>query len=110
LTAVLASSRTAGQALAILATQQQNIEKDMSLIKGAPGLDQQVGIARKDPFVAFRGMTEQLENLLAIAGGPLAKPAADTFNAIADGVVKMENFAKGHPLSAAGGFLLGTGL
>ena len=110
LTAVLASSRTAGQALAILSTQQQNIEKDRALIHGAPELNKQVEIASKDPFVAFRGMTEQLENLLAVVGSPLAEPAAKTLNEIAAGIVTLEKAAKGAPLSALALGVGGLGL
>jgi hypothetical protein len=110
LTAVLASSRTAGQALAILSTQQQNIEKDMALMKGAPGLNKQVEIASKDPFVAFRGMTEQLENLLAVVGSPLAEPAAKTLNEIAAGIVTLEKAAKNAPLSSLAIGVGGLGL
>jgi|GEM_PF-6041798 len=107
--AILAQNRSAGQALAILATQQPNIEKDMALMARAPELKKQVEIAGRDPFIAMQGVAEQFKNLLAIAGGPLAGPATATFNALAGLIVKAEKAGEAYPLGATAGLATGAG-
>jgi len=96
---------TAAQMAGIFATQQPRIQKDWNLVHGAKGLEAADAFQTKDPFIAMQGVTEQFKNLLAIAGGPLAEPAAKGLNDIASGLVALENAAKGHPVMAAGGLL-----
>jgi len=110
----LASNRVAGQFLAILATQQSRIEKDKRLVKNAPGLES-YEVYQKDPLVAWKGMTAQLDNLLAVASRPAVTQAAGALQAIAGGLASLAEVSKEHPLAssaavgAAGvGGLLGT--
>jgi hypothetical protein len=105
---------TAAQMAGIFATQQPRIQKDWNLIHGARGLEAADTYMSKDPFMAWEGVTEQFKNLLAVAGGPLAQPAADGLNALAGSIVAIQNATKGHPLEATagvglGGLLLGYG-
>ncbi len=102
--------QSSGALVSILATQQARIQKDWNLVHGAKGLEAADSFQSKDPFIAMQGVTEQFKNLLAIAGGPLAQPAADGMNAIARGIVAIENAAKGHSLDAVTGLLGGTAL
>lgn len=89
--AVLASKQTTGQALAILATQQSRIEKDLALEAHALGLDQSLAEIRKhDVGLAWQGVSEQFRNLLANAGAPLSDPAAAGLNALSGGMAKLE--------------------
>jgi hypothetical protein len=99
---------TAAQMASLFATQQARIEKDWNLVHGAKGLEAADTFQAKDPFIAWAGMTEQFKNLLAIAGGPLAQPAADGLNAIASGIVALEKAATDHPDLAATSLLGGA--
>jgi hypothetical protein len=99
---------TAAQMAGIFATQQARIEKDWNLVHGAKGLEAADTFQSKDPYIAWAGMTEQFKNLLAIAGGPLAQPAADGLNAIASGIVALEKAATDHPELAATSLLGGA--
>lgn len=96
---------TAAQMAGVFATQQARIQKDWNLVHGAKGLEAADAFQTKDPFIAMQGVTEQFKNLLAIAGGPLAEPAAKGLNEIASGLVALENAAKGHPVAASAGLL-----
>jgi hypothetical protein len=94
---------TAAQMAGIFATQQARIEKDWNLVHGAKGTEAADLFQSKDPFVAWSAVTEQFKNFLAVAGSPLAQPAAKGLNELASGIAALENLAKGHPLAATGG-------
>jgi hypothetical protein len=81
--ATIFQQATAAQMVSIFATQQARIEKDWNLVHGAKGLEAADIFQSKDPFIAWSGVTEQFKNLLAIAGGPLAEPAAKGLNELA---------------------------
>ncbi len=100
--------QSSGALVAILATQQARIEKDWKLIHGAKGLDAADLYMGKDPMMAWSGVTEQFKNLLAIAGGPLAGPAAAGLNVIASGIAAIERAASAHPRQAAAYLAAGT--
>jgi len=99
---------TAAQMAAIFATQQARIEKDWALVHGAKGLEAADTFQAKDPFIAWAGVNEQFKNLLAIAGGPLAEPAAAGLNAIASALVALEDAATKHPVASAATLAGGT--
>ena len=99
---------TAAQMAGIFATQQARIQKDWNLVHGAQGSEAADVFMSKDPFVAWKAVTEQLQNLFAIAGGPLAAPAARGLNLLAEGIVKIENAAAAHSKIAAGTLAAGT--
>jgi phosphotransferase system IIB component len=100
---------TAAQMVGIFATQQARIEKDWRLVEGSKGLEAADIYQGKDPFIAMQGVTEQFKNLLAIAGGPMAEPAAKGLNAIAGGIVALEEAATKHPVAAGAGLIAGVG-
>ncbi|MFG1393718.1 hypothetical protein [Xanthobacter agilis] len=98
----LATNRVAGQFIAILATQQQRIEKDRRLVKGAPGLES-YDTFKQDPLVAWNGMVTQFNNLLAVAGSPLVASASGALQSITAALSSLAEIAKDHPvLSGAG--------
>jgi hypothetical protein len=94
--------QSSGALVSILATQQARIQKDWALVHGAKGLDAADAFMSKDPFIAWQGVTEQFKNFLALAGSPLAEPAAKGLNELASGIDALENALKGHPLAATG--------
>jgi hypothetical protein len=108
--APMASKRTTGQAMGIFATQQSLIDKDLANFDRAMGLDAAQMFMNKDPFIAMAGVTAQFQNLLAIAGGPLAGPAAENLNRLAGSIVAIENATKDHPWAATAGVGAGIGL
>jgi hypothetical protein len=91
---------TAAQMAGIFATQQSRVKKDWDRVHEAKGLEAASIFQSDDPGIAWAGMTEQFKNLLAAAGSPLAKPAAEGMNAIASGIVALENAASGHPIAS----------
>src|ERR1700761_3211006 len=103
----LASNRMVAQMLNIFATQQTRIEKDLALVEGAQGLDSYKLYMNKDLTTNATAIAEQFKNLLVIAASPLADPAAAGMHKIAEGIVAIENAAKGHPAGAAAGLGLG---
>jgi len=105
--AALFKDSTAAQMVSVLATQQSRIEKDRALIKGAKGSEAAELFQQRDPYVAFKSVTEQFGNLLQAAGSPLAEPAAAALNHIAGGLNALTEAAREHPVAASGG-LLGT--
>jgi len=100
--AILGSKRTTGQALGIMSTQQSRIGKDLAQEEGAKGLIAWKTFMAKDPFMAMEGVTDQLQNLMAVAGGPLAEPAAHFLNELAGSIDAIINATKGHPWAATG--------
>ena len=101
---------TTAQLISVLATQQARIEKDWALVRGAKGLESADVFMAKDPYTAMSSVNEQFKNLLTIAGGPLALPAAEGLNAIARGIVAIESATKDHPLYATGSLAASTAL
>jgi hypothetical protein len=101
---------TAAQMAGIFATQQPRIEKDWNLVRGARGTEAWETFMRKDPFIAMQGVTAQFGNLLAIAGSPLAGPAAENLNKLAGAIVAIENATNNHPWAATAGVGAGIGL
>jgi hypothetical protein len=102
-TSTIASKRTTGQAMGIFATQQQRIEKDLAMTGGAKGLEAADTFVAHDPMMAWAAVTKQFENLLAVAGGPLAEPAAQGLNLLAGAITALERAAVSHPLGGAAG-------
>ena len=101
--------RTAAQLVGILATQQSRIQKDWGLIEHAKGSEAFGTFMSKDPFVAMHGVTEQFTNLLLAASSPLAQPAADGLNALANALNALFEAAGKHPTGAAAALLGVTG-
>jgi hypothetical protein len=108
--APMASKRTTGQAMGIFATQQSRIDKDLANEARAKGLEAALMFMQKDPFIAMESVTEQFKNLLAIAGGPLAGPAAENLNKLAGAIVAIESATTNHPWAATAGVGAGIGL
>jgi hypothetical protein len=106
--AVLASKATTDQILGILISQAQSIEKDIALEKSVPDADKSRDAINKNVGIAWQGVTEQFQNLLAVAGSPLAEPAAAAMHKIADGIIALENAAAKHPIRAAAGLVAGA--
>jgi hypothetical protein len=106
--ASMSGKRTTGQAMGIFATQQARIDKDLANERRAKGLDAAQMFMNKDPLMAWQGVSEQFNNLLRTAGGPLAEPAARGLNAIASELVHLQHAASGHPWAAAAGLGVGT--
>src|SRR5262249_8545956 len=94
----IASQTTTAQMMSVFATQQAGMEKDPALIAGAHGLSAAGEFMSKDPFIAFKGVTEQLTNLLQTAGGPLAPAAAAGLNALADAIARLTHIAAENPV------------
>lgn len=100
--------QSSGALVSILATQQQRIHKDWNLVEHARGLEAADIYQSKDPFIAMDAVAEQFKNLLAVAGSPLAAPAAKALNEIASGIAALENAAKKSPLQASAGLVAGV--
>jgi hypothetical protein len=97
------------QLAGILLSQKSRIEKDAARIEGAQGLEASDTFLQKDPFMAWKGVTEQFNNLLSVAAGPLMQPAADAMNAIAGALSALAAVAVDHPMAASAGLLTAVG-
>jgi hypothetical protein len=103
--AVLASKATTGQALGILAFQKKNIEKDLALEGGAPGLEAADVYMKKDIPTMWEGFQNQLTNLLQVAASPLMPAAEAGLRGMVDTLIYATEKASGHPIAATGGLL-----
>ena len=88
---------TAQQLVSVLATQQSRIMKDWGLIEHAHGLEAADIFLGKDVGMGVHAVTEQLTNLMQVAAGPLAQPAASSLKAIADSIAYLNQAAHKHP-------------
>jgi hypothetical protein len=103
--AVLASKATTGQALGILAFQKKNIEKDLALEAGAPGLEAADVFMKKDVGTLWEGFENQLTNLLQVAASPMMPAAEAGLRGLVDALVYTTEKAREHPTEAAMGLL-----
>jgi hypothetical protein len=103
--AVLASKATTGQALGILAFQKKNIEKDLALEAGAPGLEAANLFMKKDVGTLWESFENQLTNLLQVAASPLMPAAEAGLRGMVDTLVYATEKARQHPTEAAIGLV-----
>ncbi len=101
--------QTAAQLVSILATQQSRVEKDWRMIEHAHGLDAADTFMNKDVAMGVHGVTEQLTNLLQVAGSPLVAPATAGLKAMADALTYATEKARQHPIAASGTLLATVG-
>jgi hypothetical protein len=101
---------TAAQMAGIYATQQARIEKDWNLVKGAKGLESAETFMDKDPFTAYKGVREQMNNFLQTTSGPLVEPAVAGLNALAAAITALTHAAKEHQALGAAGLMAGAGV
>ncbi len=97
--------QTAAQFIDILATQQSRMIKDWRMVENAQGLTAADTFMNKDVAVAYKSVTEQLQNLFQAAGSPLAPAAARYLNELAGGISHLTAAAREHPVAASGGML-----
>ena len=96
---------TAQQLVTVLATQQSRIMKDWRMVAGAEGLGAADTFLNKDVGLAFKSVTEQLQNLFQAAGSPMAPAAARYLNDLARGISNLTAVSREHPVAAGGGMI-----
>jgi len=116
--AAIFRDRTAAQIVGIFATQQSRIQKDWALVEKAEGLTAAGRFMQTDPFMAYKGLIAQTENLLQAATAPGIQPATDALNSLAGALNSLSEAARKNPATTSeaeklgglwGGALLGMG-
>jgi len=99
--AAMASKQTTGQMLSIFATQQQRIEKDWHLVRGAGGLASASLFLKSDPKTGLKAVQSQFDNVLTTSSKPMLEPATKGLSWLSDTLASMNAMAKEHPKAAA---------
>ena len=100
----LFSNRSAAQLVSILATQQSRIEKDLALLRHAPGLSAADDYMKHDPKMAWAGLKNSLDNLAGTLGegttralAPVMTEAARAIGGYTAELAKMNAHREAHP-------------
>jgi hypothetical protein len=87
------SSRNAGEFFTSLLVNKGVIDKDAGMLRGLPSIDAADDVQRRDPFIGFRAVREQMFGFFQALGGPEAEKAAGVLNSIAQGIAKLSEVA-----------------
>jgi hypothetical protein len=97
------SNKVAAQMVSILATQQSRIEKDLALLRGAPGLEA-ADKYRNDPMIATMALKNSVEGLTATLSVSTIRGLAPVMTSVAEAIgrytarlTEMNSWREGHP-------------
>ncbi|CAH1653232.1 hypothetical protein CHELA1G11_10607 [Hyphomicrobiales bacterium] len=95
LTAVMSrifSNRTVADIFTKMATQREQYDRKAQQYDNAPGLDAANELPKRDPFVAWSGLTSQLTNLVTQLTSPLIPAATSALNGLTGAIGSFANY------------------
>ena len=94
------SNRNVGEFFTSLLVNEPVIKKDAAMLAAAQGTEGAGELRARDPFVALKGVTEQLGGFVQVVGGPFGEKAAAVLNSIADAIARLSKSAGDNPAKA----------